>query len=222
MKENIVLRNLLLFLSPPLIHDFRQMALTDHADRVMNGTYDFPPGLDSYTKTFIMHLAKPTALQSLPHNDVKISTDQLNSFWQNMNEKVVSSPSGRHIGTYKATSQHHVNSIIQSKMTSLSYELGSPLSRTTKCINVSLLKKGKGCTPKDLRTIWLMEADLNAGSKLHFVSRMINQSALAHNVIQPSQYAKKGSKAVEATVVKILYFDHLRQNKKPEIFLHQT
>ena len=103
-------------------------------------------------------------------------------------------------------------------MTSLPYELGFPLPRTTQSINVSLLKKGKGCTPSDLRTIWLMEADLNAGSKIHFVSRMINSTALNNNAIQPSQYAKKGSRAIEAAIVKILYFDHLRQNKKPGVF----
>ena len=63
-----------------------------------------------------------------------------------------------------------------------------------------------------------MEADLNTGAKLHFVSRMINQTALSNNAIQESQYAKKGSRAIEAALVKILYFDHIRQNKQPGIF----
>ena len=60
--------------------------------------------------------------------------------------------------------------MVQSKFTSLPYELGFPLPRTTQCTNVSLLKKGKDIAPADLRTIWLMEADLNTGAKLHFVS----------------------------------------------------
>ena len=206
------------FLEEPLLSDLGQLALNDKANAILNGDYECPPGVDQYTQSFIRHLARPQQLQNSKHNEVPISTQCLNSFWKNMDEKVVSSPSGRHIGTYKATSTHEKNSIVQSKFTSLPYELGFPLPRTTQCINVSLLKKGKGITPADLRTIWLMEADLNTGAKLHFVSRMINQTALSNNAIQESQYAKKGSRAIEAALVKILYFDHIRQNKQPGIF----
>lgn len=205
-------------LSEPLISDLGQMALNPKAQNILDGTYECPPGVDEYTRTFIRHLAKSEAVKNLPCNEVPISTEQLNSFWHQMDEKIVSSPSGRHIGTYKAISLHPHNVTIQSRMTSLPYELGYPLPRTTQCINVSLLKKGKGCTPADLRTIWLMDADLNAGSKLHFVSRMINGTVLTNNEIQPSQYAKRGSKAIEAALVKILYFDHIRQNKIPRVF----
>ena len=107
---------------------------------------------------------------------------------------------------------------MQSKFTGLPYELCFPLPRTMTYINVSLLKKGKVITPADLQTIWLMEADLNTGAKLHFASRMINQTALSNNTIQESQYAKKRSRETEAALVKILYFDHIRQNKQPGIF----
>ena len=62
-----------------------------------------------------------------------------------------------------------------------------------------------------------MEADLNAGAKIHWVSRMMNETALCNNLIPESQYAKRGSKAIEAGIVKILFFDHIRQNKQPGI-----
>ena len=152
-------------------------------------------------------------------NEIRITQDSSNYFWKNMKGKVSSSPSGRHVGTYKAAATHQINSKIQAAMISLPYEMGRPLPRTTQCINVSLLKKGKGITPADMRTIWLMEADLNAGAKMHFVSRMMNTTARTKKLIPASQYAKKGSKAIEAAVVKILYFDILRQNKSPGIFL---
>ena len=51
-----------------------------------------------------------------------------------------------------------------------------------------------------------MEADLNAGAKVHFVKRMMNTTALEKKQIPPSQYAKKGSKAIEAAIVKVLFF----------------
>ena len=135
-----------------------------------------------------------------------------------MKEKVSSSPSKRHVGTYKAAALHLTNSFIQAEMLSLPYELGIPLPRTTKCINVSLVKKGKGIKPSDLRTIWLMEADLNAGAKIHFVKRMAANTAIKHKLIPTSQYAKKHNKAIEAAIVKILFFDYLRQTRKPGVF----
>ena len=108
-----------------------------------------------------------------------------------MKEKVSSSRSTRHIGTYKSAAQHKVNAHIQATMLSLPYQTGVPLERTTKSVNVSLLKKGKGMKPGDLRTIWLLEADLNAGAKINFVKRMINERAMEYDLILASQYAKK-------------------------------
>ena len=102
-------------------------------------------------------------------------------------------------------------------MMSLPYEIGVPLPRTTECVNVSLMKKGKGITPGDMRTIWLMEADVNAGAKIHFVKRMMNETAIPNGLIPVSQYAKKHNKAIEAAIVKVLFFDYLRQTRKPGI-----
>ena len=63
-----------------------------------------------------------------------------------MTEKTSSSPSLKHIGTYKAAAQHRLNSKIQAQLTSIPYEIGMPLPRSQQCINVSLEKKGKGKT----------------------------------------------------------------------------
>ena len=205
------------FLKAPLLHDFGQLGLTPNTDRVLNGIYECPQGTNKYTKCFIKHLARDPIMINKPDNDTVITTVQLNTFWKNMNEKIVSSPSGRHIGTYKATISHDTHASIQTRLTSLPFELGIPLHRTSQCINVSLLKKGKGITPSDLRTIWLLEADFNSGAKIHWVSRMMNDTAMNNNLIPQSQYAKRGSKAIEAALVKVLFFDHIRQNKKPGI-----
>ena len=73
--------------------------------------------------------------------------------------------------------------------------------------------KGKGITPGDMRTIWLMEVDVNAGAKIHFVKRMMNETAIPNGLILVSQYAKKYNKAMEAAIVKVLFFDYLRQTR---------
>jgi len=135
-----------------------------------------------------------------------------------MTEKTSSSPSLKHIGTYKAAAQHRLNSKIQAQLTSIPYEIGMPLPRSQQCINVSLEKKGKGKIPADMRTIWLIEADFNAGAKIHFVKRMMNTTALSNGLIPESQYAKKQSRSIEAAIVKVLFFDILRQTRSPGVF----
>ena len=46
---------------------------------------------------------------------------------------------------------------------------------------------------------------------------MMNETAIQNKLIPASQYAKKNSKAIEATLVKILFFDYLRQTRKPGV-----
>lgn len=207
------------FLQEPLLSEFGPLALNENAERVLQGTYECPPHTNKYVQCFIKHLERDKFVKAHPNNETIISTSQLNTFWNRMDEKIVSSPSGRHIGTYKATSRHNKNSEIQARLTSLPFELGIPLPRTTQCINVSLQKKGKGIKPSDLRTIWLLEADFNSAAKIHWVSRMMNGTAITNKLIPDSQYAKRGSRAIEAALVKVLFFDHIRQNKKPGIII---
>ena len=84
--------------------------------------------------------------------------------------------------------------------------------------NVSLVKKGKGIKPSNLPTIWLMEADLNTGTKIHFVKCMTTDTEIKNDLIPKSQCAKKNNKAIDAAIVKILFFDYLRQTQKPGVF----
>ena len=58
---------------------------------------------------------------------------------------------------------------------------------------------------------------MNAGAKIHFVKRMMNETAIPNGLIPVSQYAKKHNKAIEAAIVKVLFFDYLRQTRKPGI-----
>lgn len=140
------------------------------------------------------------------YNEVRISTTQSNEFWKKMKERTSSSPSQKHIGTYKAAVKNETNAYVQAQLTSIPYEIRVPLPRTISCVNVSLEKKNKGRTPADMRMIWLIEADLNAGAKVHFVKRMMNDTALQHGLIPASQYAQHNSCSTEAAVVKLLFF----------------
>ena len=179
------------FLHEPLSSMLGHMAITPSSQQILDGTFVCPPSINKHTKKFITHLQMDEKVRKRGKNRIPITLQDSLAFWKKMPEKVSSSPSQRHIGTYKATHMNSINASIQADMLSLPYEIGRPLPRTTNCVNVSLMKKGKGITPSDMRTIWLMEADLNAASKIHFVKRMMNECAASTNQIPESQYSKK-------------------------------
>ena len=121
------------------------------------------------------------AIRRLPPNPVKITVEDSNNFWKKMEEQVSSSPSTRHIGTYKADTSNKTNAMVQAEMTSIPCETGFPLSRTTNCVNVSLLKKGKGITPSDLRTIWRMEIFTYTGFLIPYLTQQPSLDTSNHH-----------------------------------------
>jgi len=64
----------------------------------------------------------------------------------------------------------------------------------------------------------MLEADFNHAATLHFSKRMMS-AAISHKLIPQSQFAKKGSRSIEAAVIKFLFFDCLRINKRNGAFL---
>ena len=210
------------FLQEPLISQLGQLAMNDTAQEMLDGKFDCDINIPKHTKKFIKHLKRDKCLSSTALNPIQITTDQAEAFWKNIKEKISSSPSQMHIGTYKAALANKINAEIQAQMISIPYEIGHPLPRTTKCINVFLQKKGKGITPGDLRTIWLLEVDLNAGARIHFVSRIMNETALKNNLLPSSHYSKKGSKATEAAIVKVLFLIYCDRQGSQEFSLLVT
>ena len=71
-----------------------------------------------------------------------------------------------------------------------------------------IIKKTNKIRPSELRTIATLEADLNQQVSLRFSKRVVN-NGIQQNIIPYSQYAKKGNRAIEATITKILVFDYL-------------
>ena len=127
--------------------------------------------------------------------------------------------SNRHIGTYKAlTYGNHDTLHILNEIANALFNIGFPLERWKKDLDVSLLKKSNNIRPSELRTIGTLEADFNQMASLHFSNRMM-ATGIKTLSIPSSQYAKKGNRSIEAAIVKILYFDYLRTNKINGAFL---
>ena len=92
------------FVQEPQTSLLGPMAFNENAKKIVRGEFVCPPDIDEHTKTFIEHLAMDEVIRYNPPNRVRITTEESNAFWKKMNEKVSSSPSKRHIGTYKSGS----------------------------------------------------------------------------------------------------------------------
>ena len=201
------------FLQQPLLSQIGQTATSEESQQILLGNFDPPKSLSKDTKRFIKQLKIPSKIQQKGKNDTYCDITTATAYWRKKRERTNSSMSGRHIGTYKAltygntTILHMINEI-----SNYSFNIGIPLQRWTKDLDVSLLKKPNKIRPSELRTIGTLEADFNQCASLHFSKRMMD-TGITSKSIPSSQYAKKGNRAIEAAIVKVLFFDYIRITK---------
>ena len=175
---------------------------------------NYPP-----RQKFLQQLQIPTSISNQGFNDSNCNIETATSYWKLKRERANSSISGRHIGTYRALTINNTRTLqIINSIANYAFNIGTPLDRWTKDLGVSLLKKPNKICPSELRTIGTLEADFNQCASLYFSKRMMN-NGIKHKAIPPSQYTKKGNRSIEATIVKILFFDYLRINKRNGIFM---
>ena len=206
------------FLQEPLASDLGQEAVSNEAKKILNGTYNMKKIKSRDTKQFIKCLRRPNT-PTPTINDPHCSLETATSYWKKKREKTNSSMSHRHIGTYKALTQNNASTLkLINNVSNMAFNIGLPLQRWTKDLDVSLLKKPNKIRPSELRTIGTLEADFNQNAALHFSKRMM-QNGIKSGMIPSSQYAKKGNRAIEAAIVKILFLDYLRLTKTNGAFL---
>ena len=205
------------FLKRPLNTMLGQTATNDISDTILNGTFSPPPNLNKYTKRFIKCLAMPLSIKAKGQNDDTITPEQSLQYWRRKCERTSSSYSGMHIGTYKASTYNFILHQMKTDIVNLTYKLGLTIPRWTYDLDVTLLKKPDRLKPSDMRTIGQLEADFNQGASMHFGKRMM-QTAILHDAIPASQYSKPMSRSIEAALVKVMFFDHLRIHKLPGAF----
>jgi len=106
---------------------------------------------------------------------------------------------------------------MKTDVVNIAYRMGLTIPRWTYDLDVTLLKKIDRIKPSDMRTIGQLEADFNQGASLHFGKRMM-KNAMKHRAIPESQYSKPMSRAIEAALVKTMFFDYLRLHRLPGAF----
>lgn len=126
-------------------------------------TLQQPTALSEGAQLLLQELASPPNM--IPVEE-PITPEVNQAQWRAMKEMTSSSPSGLHIGLWKANAEHDIMNKIDTKFRRICYQRGISLCRWFKGIDVELLKDPGNFDVNCLRTIVLVEADYNMNCKL--------------------------------------------------------
>jgi len=192
---------------------FGYNAVTRTAQRILNGTYAYPPDFDQATREICEECAKIRAMIPQDSMNTIITKEDWCKQWRGKRESTSSSASGLHFGHYIAgTSSDHISHFHALKATMI-LKRGVVLERWAQGLSV-MLEKMFGCALiTKLRSILLMEADFNATNKIIYGQRMLQQ-ARRHNLIPEEIYSERNRLADDGTLAKVLFLDIVRQTRK--------
>ena len=196
----------------PLSDEFGKLGNGPQADNLLRGLYTSHGGIDEKTERILQHLK--TKEDMIPVVQPRpISREELAEGWKRVKERTSSSPSGLHIGHWKAGCDdpgiHWINTIL----INIPYMSGYSPKRWQIGLNVMLEKISGNCRVDKLRTILLYEADFNMMNK--YIGKTMMKYAEEHDLISTVQYGGRKRRAANGHALnKRLFFDKLRQTRK--------
>jgi hypothetical protein len=148
-----------------VIHPFQQNDITES---ILEGTFDPDPfDDDTIVREFVRALQYPGDEAPSPI-EVIISTEDLRMALKKIRESTSSSPSGRHLGHYKAVINDDELLGMYAQLLTIPFWCGFGLSQWKYAIQAMLEKLSSRPWIEKLRIIQLIEADLNAAAKILF------------------------------------------------------
>jgi len=143
-----------LFLQKPLLEQNGQTATTIQTQKNLQSTFKAPKNIDNTTKFFIQQFKNPENISVQVTNNSLCSIETATSYWRKKRERTNSSMTQRHIGTYRALKYDNLLVLkMINNISNYAFNIGTPLNRQTKDLDVSLLKKPNKIRPSELRTI---------------------------------------------------------------------
>jgi len=135
------------FLQTPLLEDFGKIGVDRLAFRaVLAGTYVAPPGCSPAMIKLLKSLRRPSEVQ-----DINLGGEaKFTKGWRKAREQTASSPSKVHFGHYIAGTFNPTIAIINAKMADWPQQMGRPLRRWYKGLNVMLEKVPGNCNLEKL------------------------------------------------------------------------
>ena len=162
--------------------------LSIQADQILSG--QSPPDWskdDHAMREFLASFTLPQCVSDKPAIPCDITQDDVLRGFQSWKESTSTSPSGRHLGLYKAAIQHPVLLSCFVKFLNIAISSGISIPRWSNAVNI-LIEKDTG-QPKinRLRIIHLFEADFNFYLKLQWGHRLVRR-ALSLNLLHDGQH----------------------------------
>jgi hypothetical protein len=194
---------------------FGYNAATVTAERILNGTYVYPDDFDRATREICEECAK-IRLQ-IPKDsslNLTITSSDWKAQWRGRREETASSESGLHFGHYIAGCSSDQIAHLHALKSTLVLSNGVVLECWGRGLSV-MLEKLFGCALiTKLRSILLMEADLNATNKIVYGDRMLH-NVRKYKLMPEEIYSEKNRLADDGTLVKVLFYDIVRQTRRP-------
>jgi len=159
---------------------------------------------------FLKSFASPSGTAPI---DVDIQADDIKRGFGKWRESTSTSPSGRHLGHYRAAIQNDRLLHCITTFMSIIVARGISIRRWQQAINIMLEKDPGRPAINRLRIIHLFEADFNLFLKLTWGSRLVRQ-AQQTNMIHNGQYGSvPGRTAIELVMLQQISNDICRTNK---------
>jgi hypothetical protein len=146
--------------------------------------------------------------------NLSVNSNDWKMQWRGKREATSSSESGLHFGHYISGCASEQISHFHALKSTLVVNKGIVFDRWVRGLSV-MLEKLFGCALiTKLRSILLMEANFNATNKIVYGNRMLRKVRQS-NILPEEIYSEKNCLANDSTLVKVLFYDIVRQTRLP-------
>jgi hypothetical protein len=204
------------FMQNPLLKDFGYLGIGNHADSVMQGTYQTPLGVDPYSAMFIQQLQMEPAIANSRPINVYFTTEEWKSGWRKIKECTATGSDFWHFGHFKAGCTNDIIANFEATMANIPLLSGYSPPRWWKAVDCMLLQWEGNYQVDKLRTIVLFDPEANHIFK--YIGRTVMAHAETHHQLAAEQYGScKKKTAILHALNKRLSYDLLRQFKHPGV-----
>jgi hypothetical protein len=198
----------------PVLDDLTFSTLSPAGTDFLNGTFPLHwHGDNALLKDFLSSFSAPTSVRENKAISTLVEEADVKRGFGRWREATSTSPSGRHLGHYRAIIQDETLLLCLTKFLDIVVRRGISISRWQHAINVMIEKDaGRPCIHR-LRIIHLFEADFNLILKLLWGHRLVRR-ADEYKMINTGQYGSvPGKTAIELVMLNQLSNDICRTNK---------
>jgi hypothetical protein len=191
------------FGSGPLADAMGRQAETIQASSLLSGSLEHLPIEDLMPETSRILHTLTTPYPKIPEHSLTIKNEDFIGVYKALKENTSSSPSGRHVGHYKAVVGDPVLVTMHAIMMTLPFGHGFVLDRWTKVTDIMLKKDYGSARCHRLRIIALFESNLNQAKRL-FISGTLSHHLEDSHLLPSMQFGfRRGRQSQSAVLQKV-------------------